>query len=453
MQRRGGGRPRAWGPCIPGRQRTRSEPGSEPTANPTANPGPHQRHYVDVTGDASGLDDATLVAAARSGDKGAFAALVQRHRPMALALATRLLGSNDVAGDAVQEAALAALVSIGRLRDPGRFGAWFAGIALNVARRWRREAMSASMRREPGAGRCRPRPLDRWAASAPSPDDAAEAASVAEEIQLAVRSLPPGQRQAVLAFYWGDRSHAEAAAELGITPGAVKARLHQARTNLQPRLAQHARSTTRAVTAPPPIKEALMPSTPDAGTPDPGWVPVEVADVRRSPGDNPDQRFHTVVLREHSGDRTLPIHVGAAEATALACSLESVEMPRPMTYAMAASLLAAGNGRVVDVRITNLAERTHYGAIRVDGPNGVVEVDARPSDALNLALVVTAPILVRASLLDPDAACEDRWADEWQGFPSARPAIAGEVRARMEQLERLATGSTGEAGEGGGTEA
>lgn len=391
---------------------------------------------MDVTGETSGRDDAALVAAVLAGDKEAFAALVQRHRPMALALATRLLGSVDVAGDAVQEAALAALVSIGRLRDPHRFGTWFAGIALNVARHWRREAAVAPVGPELDPGRSRPGPVALWTASAPGPDDAAEAASVAEEVQQAVLSLPPGQRQAVLAFYWGDRSHAEAAAELGITPGAVKARLHQARTNLLPRLAQHADPTapSPAHTPPSTTKEASMPSTPDACGRASRWIPVDVVDVRRSPDDDPDRRFHAVVLHECDGDRALPIYIGAAEATALACSLEAMEMPRPMTYAMAASLLAAGNAHVVDVRITDLTERTYYGTIRVSGPSGTVEVDARPSDALNLALVVTAPILVQESLLDPASSCGDQWADEWQRFPSAGPDIANEVHARMEQM-------------------
>ncbi len=60
---------------------------------------------------------------------------------MALALVTRLLGSADEAADVVQEAAVTALVGLDRLRSPDRFGAWFAGIALNVGRRWLRDAL------------------------------------------------------------------------------------------------------------------------------------------------------------------------------------------------------------------------------------------------------------------------------------------------------------------------
>ena len=90
--------------------------------------------------------DDELVRAALGGDKDAFAELITRHWATAVALATRLLGSADLARDAAQEASIAALTGLGRLRDPERFGPWYCGIALNVARRWRRQ-----LRAEPAA--------------------------------------------------------------------------------------------------------------------------------------------------------------------------------------------------------------------------------------------------------------------------------------------------------------
>jgi DNA-directed RNA polymerase specialized sigma24 family protein len=85
--------------------------------------------------------DAALVRAARHGDKDAVGVLIIRHRPMALALVSRLLRSTDEATDVVQEAAVTAMVGLDRLRSPERFGAWFAGIALNIGRRRLREAL------------------------------------------------------------------------------------------------------------------------------------------------------------------------------------------------------------------------------------------------------------------------------------------------------------------------
>src|SRR5688500_10311075 len=80
-------------------------------------------------------DDAALVLAARGGDRGAFGALVARHRPLLLALCRRALGDAAPAEDAAQEAVLQAMLGLDRLRRPDRFGPWLAGIGLNVCRR------------------------------------------------------------------------------------------------------------------------------------------------------------------------------------------------------------------------------------------------------------------------------------------------------------------------------
>jgi hypothetical protein len=71
--------------------------------------------------------DADLVAAARGGDKDAFASLVDRHRPIVWGVVQRLVRNEAVAADAVQDATIGALVGLDRLRSPERFGAWYAG--------------------------------------------------------------------------------------------------------------------------------------------------------------------------------------------------------------------------------------------------------------------------------------------------------------------------------------
>ena len=86
--------------------------------------------------------DADLVRDALRGSKEAMAELLRRHWGTAVLLAGRVLGSPDLARDAAQEAAVAAMTDLERLRSPDRFGAWFCGIALNVSRRWRRQLQS-----------------------------------------------------------------------------------------------------------------------------------------------------------------------------------------------------------------------------------------------------------------------------------------------------------------------
>jgi RNA polymerase sigma-70 factor, ECF subfamily len=184
--------------------------------NPSANPAAPCWHYEAWDSPNPGKSDADLVHEALAGDREPLAELLRRHWDTAVFLAARVLGSPELARDAAQEAAIAAMTDLGRLRSPDRFGAWFCGIALNVARRW--------------LGQLRPEVpgLPDQASELPGPAEAAESGETTARVHRAIAALPNGQRQAVLLFYLQGLSHREVAADLHISVGAVKARLHQA---------------------------------------------------------------------------------------------------------------------------------------------------------------------------------------------------------------------------------
>jgi len=349
--------------------------------------------------------DAELVGDALSGVREALAELVRRHWDTAVFLAARVLGSSELARDAAQEAAVAALTDLGRLRSPDRFGAWFCGIALNVSRRWLRQ-----LRPEiPGE------PADQVSAS-PGPAEIAESADVATRVRRAVAALPNGQQDAVLLFYLQGLSHREVAGELGISVGAVKSRLHQARAALGPALAP--------VAGIPQERTTMAASTAKAG-----WAEVSVSEIRREDNEDPLQRKHIMILAERGGDRWLPIWVGPMEATAMALALEAVETPRPFTHKLAAGLVGATGSRITEVRIARLLGEVFYASVLVDGPAGSREVDARPSDAVNLALAAGAPIRVDSTLLSLEL--RDDFARNLSSCPVATAEIAEEVRQRF----------------------
>jgi RNA polymerase sigma factor (sigma-70 family) len=355
--------------------------------------------------------DADLVRAARGGDKDAFAVLVTRHWATALALAARLLGPGGLARDAVQEASVTALIGLDRLRSADRFGAWFCGITLNVARHWLRQLRAEV-----------PAVLPDRAASGPGPDERAELAELAAGVRAAVAQLPDGQRQAVLLFYLQGLTHREVAAELTISVGAVKSRLHQARAALVPSL------------APLIIIPEEVPMTTAGSTPD--WREVTVTEIRRGHGSDgdPARLVHVMVLQERDGERRLPIWIGPAEAVALATSLEAQETPRPLTYQLAGRLVTAAGSRVTEVRVTRLADPVFYASVLLDGPAGRQEIDARPSDAVNLAVVTGAPIRANSALLDVSA---QGGAVPWQDFPPITAELAAEAQEeRMTRLRR-----------------
>jgi RNA polymerase sigma factor (sigma-70 family) len=340
------------------------------------------------------------VGEALSGVREALAELVRRHWDTAVFLAARVLGSPELARDAAQEAAVAALTDLGRLRSPDRFGAWFCGIALNVSRRWLRQ-----LRPEvPGE-------LADLAAASPGPAEAAESADVAARVRGAVAALPGGQQDAVMLFYLQGMSHREVAGELGISVGAVKSRLHQARAALAPVLAPMAGIRREGTTM-------------ATGTVD--WVDVAVSEIRREDGDDAPGRKHVMILTERGGDRRLPIWIGQTEAVALALALEAVETPRPFTYKLAAGLVGAAGGRLAEVRIARLLDEVYYATVVVDAPSGRREVDARPSDAVNLALAAGTPIRADGELLTLGLA--DDCATELGSLPVATAEIAEEAR-------------------------
>jgi hypothetical protein len=136
----------------------------------------------------------------------------------------------------------------------------------------------------------------------------------------------------------------------------------------------------------------------NAGTTD--MIPVTIVGVVTAPDDEPDrrERFFIMLASAAEGDsRRLFIGVGDAEATALAFGVQRQEFPRPMTYQFMASLVAAAGSAIRSVRVTRRTDDIFYAQVTLRG--GAV-VDARPSDAINLAVITGAPVLVASELLD-----------------------------------------------------
>jgi uncharacterized protein len=122
------------------------------------------------------------------------------------------------------------------------------------------------------------------------------------------------------------------------------------------------------------------------------FLDMRVSDVRRVA--HAGQDHHVVLLQEAASGRRLPIWIGREHALEMALRLlgHDSQLPRPLSSDLSAHLVSALGGNVHEVRIDHLTEGTYYAIIVVHGPHGTTEVDARPSDALALALVVGAPI-------------------------------------------------------------
>ena len=128
-------------------------------------------------------------------------------------------------------------------------------------------------------------------------------------------------------------------------------------------------------------------------------VEMHIRDVWQTPADGNKPRQILVVLEETGGERRFPIWIGRPEGEALAAALEQMETPRPLTYAFMATLLEATGARLQEVRISRLAENTFFAEVVVAGPAGGRTIDARPSDALNLAVRTGTPIRSAAEVI------------------------------------------------------
>ena len=107
-----------------------------------------------------------------------------------------------------------------------------------------------------------------------------------------------------------------------------------------------------------------------------------------------------VILKDKEGDRVLPIWVGLFEANAIALQIENVATPRPMTHDLLRNIITDLDGRVDRIVVSDLKENTFYAIVHLTVRGERVAVDARPSDAIALALRTRAPILVDETVIE-----------------------------------------------------
>jgi len=131
-----------------------------------------------------------------------------------------------------------------------------------------------------------------------------------------------------------------------------------------------------------------------------GFVQMRVSKVAALRPDGGDRASYFVVLDEPGGDRHMVILIGPAEGFAMAASLAGQEWGRPMTYQFMVALVRGLGGQGKSVLLDRVVDGAYAATIEVEGPAGAARVDARSSDALNLAVLVDAPIFVAREMLE-----------------------------------------------------
>jgi bifunctional DNase/RNase len=137
---------------------------------------------------------------------------------------------------------------------------------------------------------------------------------------------------------------------------------------------------------------------------------------------------HVVILKETDRDRYLPIWIGQWEASAIAMKLQGLTPERPLTHDLFAASLEAIGARVDRVVVVEMAEETYHARLVLATGERLIEVDARPSDALALAVRTGARIFATVELMDQ------------AGLGEGSPGLADETSDTDHPLETLSGG-------------
>jgi hypothetical protein len=132
-----------------------------------------------------------------------------------------------------------------------------------------------------------------------------------------------------------------------------------------------------------------------------------------------------VVLRETGSLRYLPIWIGPFEADAIQMGLQHTDAGRPLTHDLLRSVIGELGGRVVNVQVSELRDQTFYAVLAVDLGGRQIEIDARPSDAIALAVRLEVPIFVADDVMDSAGQMASDDGEEGAADGSEEPADAG----------------------------
>ena len=139
-----------------------------------------------------------------------------------------------------------------------------------------------------------------------------------------------------------------------------------------------------------------------------------------------------LLLTEAEGaGRTLPIFIGAPEATAIAFAIQGVSTPRPMTHDLLRDVIEALDAHLDRVVITELRSATYYAELQLSRPGGSITVSSRPSDAVALAVRTGSPLFVTDELMEAEGVLLP---SEEEDEPTNPDEIVGQFREFLDQV-------------------
>jgi bifunctional DNase/RNase len=139
---------------------------------------------------------------------------------------------------------------------------------------------------------------------------------------------------------------------------------------------------------------------------------------------DPQTNTPILILKDVRGEASLPIWIGILEATSIATELEKIQLPRPMTHDLIKNCFDFLNVKVERIEVCDLRDNTYYALIYLRANDQVRSIDARPSDAVAIALRTDAPIYVKEEVLSKSQDLA----------PAAQPVFSKEDKDKLENI-------------------
>ncbi len=133
-------------------------------------------------------------------------------------------------------------------------------------------------------------------------------------------------------------------------------------------------------------------------------IPVKVTKISY----HSESKSYAVILKEITGEKCVPVIVGSFEAQSIALAIETVDTPRPLTHDLICDVITGVDSVLNTVRINGLEEGVFFAQLEIESTTfGKRNIDARPSDAIAIALRMDTPILVANKVIDEAGVLEE----------------------------------------------
>jgi bifunctional DNase/RNase len=142
---------------------------------------------------------------------------------------------------------------------------------------------------------------------------------------------------------------------------------------------------------------------------------------------------YVVILREKEGERLLPIWIGQSEAESIVIEMSKLRRERPLTHDLCKTLITGLGGTLRRIQITKVENRTYYAELHIRVEERMIQIDARPSDSIAIALRFAAPIYAQEDLLT--SLLFDDTSEESEAVPSA-PEVEQSDEMTPSQLQK-----------------